>query len=406
MKNRFTYRLLLILVLAVITAAVSSCVNSNSLCPEDQPGYVEGDNIWFTFKVRNLSPSSRADDSQGHPEEDALAAENYINIDDRDISVLLFANDNGNVWLMKVLTNDEYSVERASGADNSSLYNLSFKINRQYFAYAGSGDAKFSLMVVANMKGTGICSDPLYNSNDHFAYTPQRLAALKLYYGMPDQSATAWLPSVPEKRFIPMSGVKQCVLTHAALEGEDASTPSQPIQIGTVEMQRAMAKIRILDAIKNSADNPDGEYIASVTLKGASTRGSFIPESDKWAAGTCELENATWLNDWYNAQSSIYLTAPAIYPQDNTKTYLIGYLPECGSEVFADNTLSPVLEIVINNSSNQQTTYSVKLSDANVKAIARNHIYQFEIEKKFSSQPTVGYTVCEWNEDNADIGFN
>lgn len=404
MKNRFSYKLLLIQVLAVIAAAVSSCVNSNSLCPEDQPGYVEGDNIWFTFKVRNLSPSSRADDSQGHPEEDALAAENYINIDDRDISVLLFANDNGNVWLMKVLTNEEYSVERASGADNSSLYNLSFKINRQYFAYAGSGDAKFSLMVVANMKGTGDYSDPLYNSNDHFAYSPQRLAALKLYYGMPDQSATAWLPSVTEKKLIPMSGILPCTVSQTALQ--NSSDAYNPLKLGEVEMQRAMAKIRILDAIKNSADNPDGEYIASVTLKGASTRGSFIPESDDWAAGTCELENATWLYDWYDAQLPIHLTAPAIYPQDNTKTYLIGYLPECGSEVFADNTLSPVLEIVINNSSNQQTTYSVKLSEANVKAIARNHIYQFEIEKKFSSQPTVGYTVCEWNEDNADIGFN
>ena len=409
MKNRFTYRLLLILVLAVITAAGSSCVNSNSLCPEDQPGYVEGDNIWFTFKVRNLSPSSRADDSQGHPEEDALAAENYINIDDRDISVLLFANDNGNVWLMKVLTNDEYSVERASGADNSSLYNLSFKINRQYFAYAGSGDAKFSLMVVANMKGTGDYSDPLYNNNDHFAYSPQRLAALKLYYGMPDQSATAWLPSVDEKRLIPMSGILPCTVSQTALQ--NSSDAYNPLNLGTVEMLRAMAKIRILDMTYTDAqNNPDKiAKINSVTITGGNTRGAFLPDVDtRWFNSTVNVETATELPDWFNTSLTTNFFGPT--PQTSVTGHSSSnsfycYMPE---STITEGTHDMTFVFNVTDLSGRTRDILLPLRNvAGLSQIARNHIYEFEVELANDYELNIKYTVCPMDNVTAgDIEFS
>lgn len=406
MKNRFTYRLLLILVLAVITAAGSSCVNSNSLCPEDQPGYVEGDNIWFTFKVRNLSPSSRADDSQGHPEEDALAAENYINIDDRDISVLLFANDNGNVWLMKVLTNDEYSVERASGADNSSLYNLSFKINRQYFAYAGTGDAKFSLMVVANMKGTGDYSDPLYNNNDHFAYSPQRLAALKLYYGMPDQSATTWLPSVDENRLIPMSGILPCTVSQTALQ--NSSDAYNPLNLGTVEMLRTMAKIRIID--KTYTDTQNNPYriakINSVTINGGNTRGAFLPDVDpQWFNRTVNVEAATEITDWFNSSLSTNFFGPtpqtSIVTGASSPNSFYCYIPE--------TSLTDGHELVMNfnvttlSGANRTISLTVRNAHADgvsgVTQIARNHIYEFEVKLADEFSAEINLNVADWDSE-------
>lgn len=412
MKNRFTYRLLLILVLAVITAAGSSCVNSNSLCPEDQPGYVEGDNIWFTFKVRNLSPSSRADDSQSHPEEDALAAENYINIDDRDISLLLFANDNGNVWLMKVLTNDEYSVDRASDADNNSIYNLIFKINKQYFAYAGSGDAHFTLMAIANMKGTGDYSDPLYNNNDHFAYSPQRLASLSLSYGMPDQSVTAWQPSVAEKKLIAMSGVKQCVLRRAALDGTETSTASQPIQIGTVEMQRAVAKVRILDmTAENTVTNPDGNAkINSVRIMGGNTRGAYLPNvDDAWFTETKTLENATELPEWFSSTLGTSfigpLTQTSVVTGHSSSNSFYCYMPE---STITEGTHDMTFVFNVTDLSGRTRDILLPLRNvAGLSQIARNHIYEFEVELANDYELNIKYTVCPMDNVTAgDIEFS
>lgn len=394
-----------------LMGATTACVNDNSLCVEDQPGYEEGKDVWLSVNFRNVDSEgrSRAVTDSDHPDEDATAAENFINVN--DITVM-FLNSDGRV--MKVFADGEYSVEATSNTDG--LYNdyvLRFRINQDYFEKTGA-TSTFSLLVVANHDGTG--DGQKYNPDDLWMKSVADLSALKTSFGYTGQNGTAaWTPDkdANPKRLIPMAGIHRFTISRAALESAtDANNPLVITDGGNeIDMQRAMAKIRVIDAFKSATDNVDGEYIASVKLKGVSSRGSFVPDDASWANGTCVLEKATWLTSWYQQENSISLTAPEEYTDTETntlRTRMIGYMPECGSEVF-NETQSPTLEIVVANAAGQTRNYSVKLSDLNepgVTAFARNHIYQFIVEKNFQADITIAYTVCEWNSADADIDFN
>lgn len=388
---------------------LSGCIDSNSECIEDQPGYEEGKDVWLSVNFRNVDSEgrSRAVTDPVHPDEEATAAENYI--DGNDLTVM-FLNSDGRV--MKVFADGEYSVEVISNADG--LYNdyeLKFRINQDYFEKTGE-TSTFSLLVVANHNGTG--DGQTYNPDDLWMKSVADLSALKTSFGYTGQNGTAaWTPDIAGGRHIPMAGIHRFTVSRADLESAtDANNPLVITEGGNeIEMQRAMAKIRVIDAFKSAADNVDGEYIASVKLKGVSSRGSFVPDDAAWANGTCVLEKATWLTSWYQQENSISLTAPEEYTDTETKTLrtrMIGYMPECGIEVF-NETQSPTLEIVVGNAAGATRNYSVKLSDLKepgVTAFARNHIYQFIVEKNFQADITIAYTVCEWNSADADIDFN
>ncbi len=45
-----TWLLILPLLLASVSGLVS-CINDNSQCIEDRPGYVEGRDVWFSFDI-------------------------------------------------------------------------------------------------------------------------------------------------------------------------------------------------------------------------------------------------------------------------------------------------------------------------------------------------------------------
>lgn len=388
---------------------LSGCIGNNSECIEDQPGYEEGKDVWLSVNFRNVDSESRsrAVTDPVHPDEAATAAENYI--DGNDLTIM-FLNSEGRV--IKVFDPGEYSVGVTSNTDG--LYNdyeLKFRINQDYFEKT-VGSSTFSLLVVANHGGTG--DGETYNRDDLWMKSVADLAALKTSFGYTGQNGTAaWTPDIAGGRHIPMAGIHRFTVSRTALEGAtDANNPLVITAGGNeIDMQRAMAKIRVIDAFKSAADNFDGEYITSVKLKGISSRGSFVPDNTAWANGTCVLEDATWLTSWYQQENSISLTAPEEYtdPETNTlRARMTGYMPECGSEVF-NETQSPTLEIVVANNAGTTQTFSVKLSEITnpgVTAFARNHIYQFIIEKNFQADITVAYTVCEWNSANTDIDFN
>lgn len=388
---------------------LSGCIDSNSECIEDQPGYEEGKDVWLSVNFRNVDSEgrSRAVTDPAHPDEEATAAENYI--DGNDLTVM-FLNSDGRV--MKVFADGEYSVEVISNDDG--LYNdyqLRFRINQDYFEKTGT-TSTFSLLIVANHNGTG--DRQTYNPDNLWMKSVADLSALKTSFGYTGLNSTeAWQPDIDGGRHIPMAGIHRFTVSRAALENAtDANNPLVITDGGNeIDMQRAMAKIRVIDAFKSATDNVDGEYIASVKLKGVSSRGSFVPDNAAWANGTCVLEEATWLTSWYQQENTVSLTAPEEYTDAETgklRTRMIGYVPECGSEVF-NETQSPTLEIVVANAAGATQNFSVKLSDLKepgVTAFARNHIYQFIVEKNFQADITIAYTVCEWNIGNADIDFN
>lgn len=402
-----------------LMGATTACVNDNSLCVEDQPGYEEGKDVWLTFNLKNVADApgriSRTDDPSGHPEETSTAAENYINTS--DISLMLL-DDNGR--LLKVFNPGDFTVMAFQPDDNGYRdYELTMHVNQDYFAYAGA-QVDFRLMVVANMKGTSDADHGVFTDN-LFMKTVPEIASQHLGYAYSGDLATntPWTPVIADARHIPMAGIRSFSVSRSDLEKANSkdnqlyltSKPGTSGATDAIEMQRAMAKIRVIDALKSATDNVDGEYIASVKLKGVSSRGSFVPDNAAWANGTCVLEEATWLTSWYQQENTVSLTAPEEYTDAETgklRTRMIGYVPECGSEVF-NETQSPTLEIVVANAAGATQNFSVKLSDLKepgVTAFARNHIYQFIVEKNFQADITIAYTVCEWNSGNADIDFN
>lgn len=395
-----------------LLGAGSSCVNDNSLCPEDQPGYRDGNDVWLSLSITNYEPgpdrASRATDPEGHPEEVSTPDENYIDTDDVTLMLL-----DGNGLVMKVFGRDEFVVSETSGTTDNDRrdYDLKFKVNRAYFGSATTGNISFRLLMVANSRGTDDAAPETFGP-DLFAYNVPRLAALHRSFSYTGTTAGAqpWTPSIAAGRHIPMAGIRSYTVSATALDA--ATDAAAPLTLtDPIEMQRAMAKIRVIDNIAGDVSNPWEERITSVSLRGASSRGSFIPESTNWITQTYEVEDATWEADWYNAADVRALTAPVTEAgQFEGRPYMLGYVTECHSTVFDPNKDTvPVLVITTTNNAGVTKTHEVRLTDIKdpgVRALSRNHVYEFVVSKSWQAQIEVNWTVCDWNTAETNVGFN
>ena len=373
---------------------LSGCIDSNSECIEDQPGYEEGKDVWLSVNFRNVDSEgrSRAVTDPVHPDEEATAAENYI--DGNDLTVM-FLNSDGRV--MKVFADGEYSVEVISNADG--LYNdyqLRFRINQDYFEKTGA-TSTFSLLVVANHKGTG--DGQTYNPDNLWMKSVADLSALKTSFGYTGQNGTeAWTPDKDGGRHIPMAGIHRFTVSRAALESAtDANNPLVITDGGNeIDMQRAMAKIRVIDALDENG-NIDNE-ITAVTLTGMNTRGSYLPlvPSNEWGTQTtpntavCHIAHgdASWFN-----------------PGNVIPSYTIGnngwgfYIPEF-SWTLAPAAAEPTLHITVHSASTGlDRVYDYPVSKAlGASDMTRNHIYEFRVTEIAGTEAELTLVVKDWDD--------
>ena len=372
----------------------SGCIDSNSECIEDQPGYEEGKDVWLSVNFRNVDSEgrSRAVTDPVHPDEDATAAENFIDVN--DITVM-FLNSDGRV--MKVFADGEYSVEVNSNTDG--LYNdyvLRFRINQDYFEKTGA-TSTFSLLVVANHDGTG--DGQTYNPDDLWMKSVADLSALKTSFGYTGQNGTAaWTPDIAGGRHIPMAGIHRFTVSRAALESAtDANNPLVITEGGNeIEMQRAMAKIRVIDALAENG-NTDNE-ITAVTLSGMNRRGAYLPlvPSNEW--GTQVVPNTSVCHiahgdaSWFNPSTVI-------------PSYTIGadgwgfYIPEF-SWTLASAAAEPTLHITVHSASTGlDRTYDYPVSKAlGASDMTRNHIYEFRVTEIAGTEAELTLVVKDWDD--------
>lgn len=373
---------------------LSGCIDSNSECVEDQPGYEEGKNVWLSVNFRNVDSEgrSRALTDADHPDEDATAAENFIDVN--DITVM-FLNSDGRV--MKVFADGEYSVEVNSNTDG--LYNdyvLRFRINQDYFEKTGA-TSTFSLLVVANHDGTG--DGQRYNPDNLWMKSVADLSALKTSFGYTGQNGTAaWTPDIAGGRHIPMAGIHRFTVSRAALESAtDANNPLVITEGGNeIEMQRAMAKIRVIDALAENG-NTDNE-ITAVTLSGMNRRGAYLPlvPSNEW--GTQVVPNTSVCHiahgdaSWFNPSTVI-------------PSYTIGadgwgfYIPEF-SWTLAPAAAEPTLHITVHSASTGlDRTYDYPVSKAlGASDMTRNHIYEFRVTEIAGTEAELTLVVKDWDD--------
>lgn len=381
---------------------LSGCIDSNSECIEDQPGYEEGKDVWLSVNFRNVDSEgrSRAVKDPGHPDEDATAAENYI--DGNDLTVM-FLNSDGRV--MKVFADGEYSVEVISNADG--LYNdyqLRFRINQDYFEKKDPNTSTFSLLIVANHKGTG--DGQTYNPDNLWMKSVADLSALKTSFGYTGLNGTAaWTPDIAGGRHIPMAGIHRFTVNRTALESAtDANNPLVITDGGNeIDMQRAMAKIRVIDALAENG-NTDNE-ITAVTLSGMNRRGAYLPlvPSNEW--GTQVVPNTSVCHiahgdaSWFNPSTVI-------------PSYTIGadgwgfYIPEF-SWTLAPAAAEPTLHITVHSASTGlDRTYDYPVSKAlGASDMTRNHIYEFRVTEIAGMNLALTCTVLDWEGHETDWEF-
>lgn len=373
---------------------LSGCIDSNSECVEDQPGYEEGKNVWLSVNFRNVDSEgrSRALTDADHPDEDATAAENFIDVN--DITVM-FLNSDGRV--MKVFADGEDSVEVNSNTDG--LYNdyvLRFRINQDYFEKTGA-TSTFSLLVVANHDGTG--DGQRYNPDNLWMKSVADLSALKTSFGYTGQNGTAaWTPDIAGGRHIPMAGIHRFTVSRAALESAtDANNPLVITDGGNeIDMQRAMAKIRVIDALAENG-NTDNE-ITAVTLSGMNRRGAYLPlvPFNEW--GTQVVPNTSVCHiahgdaSWFNPSTVI-------------PSYTIGadgwgfYIPEF-SWTLAPAAAEPTLHITVHSASTGlDRIYDYPVSKAlGASDMTRNHIYEFRVTEIAGTEAELTLVVKDWDD--------
>ena len=402
---------------ALACLALASCVNDKE--GDCSPVAPSESDIWLSVSIHNLATFSRADvpaDGEQHPDEAAIDAENYINTS--DVNILLFDKDKR---LIRTFDNSSYTLTpQAAG-----VYNLSVKASSEYFSYAGTADNTIidcSVMVVANLNGTGVGDGPFEFNNSEMIFKP--LAALSgLYRGFPYTgavAAAAWEPAV-DSRLIPMSGIATASFTRADLNA--ATTEAAALKLPTIYIQRAMAKVRLINAIQGS----DYE-ITSVTLSGTNTRGTYLPlltDSSPWAENTAVIEYGTARAAWYDAVTPL----PSAQVRYTDALNLVGngtgqqydayrvYVPEFDWDVIGTNP-GPTLNITVRSTkdnSTQNFTYAFPRTAKNNAGheipgdFARNHIYQVAVTGVSTTQPVTlqtFYTVCPWSTRSTDIEFN
>lgn len=405
--DRIIYKTLSLLTGGLLTLSMVGCVNDNSVCIEDQPGYKEGNDVWLSFHVKNIGESgrTRADvprpNDPTHPDEAASIDENFINTSD---IALMFFDDRGSLW--KVFQQGEYVIVPVG--NDGREYELKFKMNKDYFNYAkGKDNVDYSLMVVANTNG-------LKNDHDTFDYnlfgqTPEKIAQQYRSFTMPGHTDAPWMPSKADFDLIPMAGIAKNSFPASVLETEN--TLETAAEIGDVYMQRCLAKIRVLDAIPLQEDAAlEGGGTAKITgvrLVGSNTKGAYIPyfTGTNWYEGTAVVETATenQSDNWFNAGSSVTLrntNAPHTSVTDNKEypNQFYCYVPE--SVVTGRDTR---LEITVDFGPDGTRTFDVPLANPygetykGISNIVRNHIYEYIVNATMASLELTLH-VNDWDE--------
>ncbi len=394
---KLTYPTMTAATAALLCIGVCGCSSDSPIGDDDDATEVPDKDMWLNLRLSVPSPtagrgSSRADDAAGHPEEADNYDESYIDCTGSNMSLMFFDNQQR---LMRVLTPQEMTVTPGAG---EGMYDLHFRLNSDYFDYAGTADnIECTYMLVANINGTG--SGSTFSTEALFAKTPAKIADLHTSFGMPDQSSGAWMPSAPDKQLIPMAGIARGRISRTDL---DKSTAEAAADLGTLSMQRALVKIRVLDAIPLQTDT-DMDHITAVTIQGCNTRGAYIPAgTTAWYSGTTDVETATEMTEWYAPDGRIkMLNTPQTSTVEN-KTYqnaFVCYVPECtllGKE-------AKMIITVAEKESGATQDFEINLKESygdfvGLSALARNHIYEFEVKMSTVSQLHLKYTVCDWDQ--------
>ena len=265
-------RLCLYLSMTLLLIMQTGCVFDNDLTGTVCPDKTESLTVNLNLTVPASSTATRSMDDDLVP---GSKNENYINITDGDYQVLLFDKDGA-------LVEDklsEFKCKENGVNGGMTSYTLTTKLS-----LSGNEDKKrlsiFKVMVLANWK-----SFERSNTDATFEYPSfegynlsgttnniyKERAKFNFTFATPTkESPNCWMPSIKDRRAIPMFGITDDVDLQFAIDmAKYGDEPSF-----SVPMLRALAKIEIVDVL------PEGISISEVKLDKANTTGRIIPDID------------------------------------------------------------------------------------------------------------------------------
>ena len=361
-------------ILIVFALTFCGCESSGDSTPETE-------NV-LTLKITMIVPAGGVGTrASGHITEYGNDEECAISED--DLYVLIFGNDGRQLFGSSSLE----LVKKDITSDDFITYIL--QTEPLDFDWKSEISSGIMVMVLANWKGFdpsvsygnfGYSSiEDIYENGRDFNFT------------MPlDKGNNVWMPSVGDKKLIPMFGVS------GELKPGDVekNTENAAIISASISLMRSVAKVEIVDAMEAS--------ISTVVLTRHNKYGRFIPDIDKIEGGgawnTSQL-NAPSLPDIYSepliADNNEYfiknlslVKAPytRLYTDERGETkkcpVFVAYLPEMYLSSDDTGLIRPSFNVATEDNANYEFSFdnysggSVK-EQGKLESVIRNHIYRY-----------------------------
>ena len=298
-------------------------------------------------------------------------ADNFINIDGGDYCVYIL--DGNGDRIIKQFT-PSLTTKTADGS-----YRLSGK-----FTYDPTKMTTFRLMVMANWKAFGgnypenitdgsTVLSSLYSDRTNFNFTYPTT-----------QGAKSWFPGEAQGQGIPMFGLSNVITIPKFKYG---FVPE--LEVGSIPMLRALAKIVVVNAIDESTQK-DKVEILSCKLTKYNINGRFIPD------GT---ENPDWNKEETQVENPSLITSPSLpnqteqgtdlqFIQSEDKKTFTAYIPEM---IVKELEVKPYIEVEAKVGDDPEARkYKIQLGEYGEKshefvpdsyfdAILRNHRYEYDV---------------------------
>ncbi|MCH5221567.1 MAG: hypothetical protein J1F05_04470 [Muribaculaceae bacterium] len=263
---------------AALVLALPSCVWEDM--PEGGGGTVgKGQGVHLSLTVMSSSTTSVSRANHGDDfEEQGSDIENYIDFDNDDFRIVIF-DKSGDYLVEPDLSSEQWKIYPKYQSGDYVMYYLEGDVELPESITATDIEriSKEGVQVIALANWKGADSRASYTDIFKKGTGRQTLAeiwkdAANYNFGYTPQAGNmTWMPALePARRLIPMFGF-------AASTAFEARYNNGVLYAGaTIPMQRAMAKIEVID---NLTDQPQLS-IGDVTMTDFNTTGRFIPDID------------------------------------------------------------------------------------------------------------------------------
>ena len=405
----------------VLTGCLTSCVVEDGLKPGESQGDVESYFVQFV-----LNPGSRSDgrtravedgafDSDGHPEENGLAPENYISTE--DMRIFLFTRDG---ILLQELTPEP--VLNQTGI----VFNARLVVRSEQLA-DDAGNVEFSLVALANwesINGSYPTLTPIQSTLEQLGVSEANIFTQN----------PLWTPVFNSQTLsgngIPMYGRQN--YSGITLDMMKATSRENPLKLYSdnavkkayekdIQLLRSLAKFEVAD---NISDKTDGyPKVTGVRLLNYRKDGLYIPDASAFTAGynqvvKTSLPASQALADNKSLKAvGAYQTGLSGDFGDEWRSKFPGgwfstYIPEMEYSP-ADGVFQLSVDVQMSADAGDVETRTVPVpgfrlsGTAQSGIILRNHIYRIEVnmthEVEEETNIVLVYGICPWVEETITI---